>query len=483
LSSSAQLIKLAVEREWKRRERQRLADLLAAFTLEAIADGHGPQLRAMVDEARYAIWLCSRRAGKTVGVAGRLARRSIAVPGGNRVYIGLTKDQAREMMWEPIWLPLLKRYGIEAQHDETRMVTYFDNGSRVRMTGTDDVRHIETELGSALDDAVIDESQSQGDNVLVPLVERILPPALGDRRGGLLLAGTVPEVETGLFWRTWLAGAWSQHNWSMFQNPHFRDPAAIVQEHLDKNPGLTIDSPQIRREYFGEFVFDETVTAYRYNRERNGYSGEPSAKLTNFSVGIDPGTVDRTAIVAWGWSAQARDLWQVHERVWPKRSHVQWSEIAAECQVISRKFPGARFRYDAGSSKNELDTFQRDYGIPVIRAAQKADMPGQVRRFNDLLTQGRAHLLIGSELEQDMLKTRWDLDARARGQFRWSSHWHPDVADAGRYGAQDYFDLFVAPKVFVPKSEDQRETESVQDILNPPEPESWEDMGLRRLGL
>lgn len=438
----------------------------------------------MRDEARYAIWLCSRRAGKTNGVAFRLGRRSLAKPNGNRIYIALTKDQAREIMWEPIWKPMLAKWGLGGEHNETRMVTKFDNGSQVRFTGTDDVRHIETELGAALDDAVIDEAQSQGDTVLVPLVERILPPALGDRMGGLLLTGTVPEVETGLFWRTWQTGDWSKHNWSMFQNPHFPNPQMVVDEHLKANPGLTIDSPSIRREYYGEFRFDESVTAYRYNPERNGYRGAPPTLLTDFSAGIDPGTVDRTAIVVWGWSAQARDVWQVHERVWPKHSQVQWSEIAAECQVIAKKFPGCRFRYDAGSSKNELDTFGRDYGIPVIRAAQKADMPGQVRRFNDLLTQGRAHILIGSDLEQDLLKTRWDLDARALGRFRWSSHWHPDVADAARYGAQDYFDLYEAPKPKRRIKDSEREDEVVKSLLEaPPEDEGWRDGSLERLGI
>ena len=50
-----------------------------------------------------------------------------------------------------------------------------------------------------------------------------------------------------------------------------------------------------------------------------------------------------------------------------------------------------------------------------------------------------------ASLEEDLMRTRWDMDARERGQYKWSSHWHPDVADAGRYGLQAYYDAHIAP--------------------------------------
>jgi hypothetical protein len=98
----------------------------------------------------------------------------------------------------------------------------------------------------------------------------------------------------------------------------------------------------------------------------------------------------------------------------------------------------------------ELDTFGADYGVPLIKAANKSDFPGQVRRVNDLLTRGRAKVMIGSKLEEDYQKARFDADARKRGQWRWSSQWHPDPSEAARYALQAYFDAYREPEVVDP---------------------------------
>ena len=499
--SQAAALRRAADREWRRRQKARTAELLATFTLSALANGHGPQLKFTSDTARWILALCSRRAGKTSGVAARKAVKSLAKPDGNRVYIGLTKDQAREVMWEPIWQPMCQTWRLPVEHDETRMVTYFENGSKVRFTGTDDVRHIETELGSALDEATIDESQSQSDSVLKPLVERILPPALGDRLGTLVLAGTIPTVEAGLFWDLWNTSNWSKHNWSQFDNPFMPNAQRDLDEYLEKNPGLTVDSPIIQRERFGRFKFDKDATAYTYNAGLNGYvptvptwalglrvpSGtcmvaEPWAGADSFAFAIDPGAnTDRVAVVGWAWSARDRNVQHVFDWASEKAKKHTWAQIAKVCSFAAAHFPGIRWRYDAGSSQNTIDTFGRDYGIPLILAAKKTDLKGQVDRNNDLLTQGRAKVMIGSKLEEDYRKAAWDIDARGRGQYRWAKAWHPDASEAARYALQDYFDLYEAPKAFVRRSPGAIEDEAVQALLERPEEnESWMDNDLSR---
>ena len=458
-------LRRAADREAKRRARKLAPD--GGPNLDNLADGHVKQLAFTQDGARWIIALCSRRAGKTTGIAFRALTRALRGK-SNQVYVALTKDQARTVtMWEPIWKPLLRRLGIEAKHDETRMITTFSNGSVIRFTGTDDVRHIETELGSALDEATIDEAQSQSDSVLVPLVRRILPPALADRRGTLVLAGTVPDVEAGLFWDTWAASSWSKHNWSMFDNPHMPGARAELDEYLAANPGLSVDSPVIQRERFGRFAFDKTATAYTYDRKLNGYAPEvpkwlagatfpdgralaavPWPEIEVLSVGIDPGSTDRMAVEVIGWGARA-EVQHVFEWVSPRAAHLTWNQLGEVLGVVAAHYDVYHWHYDAGSSKNELDTFTRLYNVPVIKAAEKSDLAGQVRMVNSLLTSGRLKVIEGSALEEDMRKARWDQDARAKGQWRWASAWHPDPADAARYAARPYFDM--APVALTPE--------------------------------
>lgn len=492
----------AVEREQQRRLRELSGAIVQAMTYAALAAGHTAQQALMEDVARHILALCSRRVGKTTGIAGRNAKRSMDQPNGNRIYIALTKDQARSIMWEPIWKPLCAKWQLPVDHNETRMVTSFNNGAHVRFTGTDDVRHIETELGAALDEATIDEAQSQGDNVLVPLVERILPPALADRRGTLLLAGTIPEVEAGLFWKLWQKSNYSKHNFNVFQNPHFRDAMVRLQEHLDANPGLTIDSPIIQREWFGRFVFDKSATAYTYDPNLNGYdptlqachvtppafrvkSAVPHPYVEMFSVGIDPGSDDRTAIEMWGWGRKSREVQHVFEAVTERGVRVTWGQIAEVLSMVAKRYnPIPWWYYDAGSSQNELDTFQKDYGVPVIKAAMKSDLIGQVRRNNDLLTQGRLKIMRGSALEEDYQKARWDQEARGRGQFKWASAWHPDPSEAARYALQGYFNGYVEPRPEEThqQADARKEEEAWKESLREPVVEPWEDPSLKQFG-
>jgi hypothetical protein len=280
VASLAQQLAEAADR--KARRFQALREIEPPFTAESLCGGprrlHAKQLAAVLDTARFIILLCSRRAGKTVAILNRFVLRCSKRP-SNCVYIALTKDQARTIAWDPPvgigWKRLIREHFGEASdswHNETRMVTTFPNGSQVRFTGASDVKHIETELGSSIDEVVIDESQSSPLSVLHPLVSRILPNCLTDRRGTMILAGTIPEVDGGLFMDKWKNSNWSKHNWSQMENPHMVDPMGELMEQLAANPGLTLDSPVIQRERFGKFVYDKNATAYTYDIGLNGYA-------------------------------------------------------------------------------------------------------------------------------------------------------------------------------------------------------------------
>jgi hypothetical protein len=446
------------------------------FSLDAIARGvngllHVPQFGYMTSEALRIAKRTSRRAGKTFGIAGRYAKRSVAKPNGNRAYIALTKDQAREIIWEPIWKPLCEKWGLcgPRDHNETRMVTTFPNASRVRFTGSDDLRHIATELGAALDEVTIDECQDQSDAVLRALVGKILPPALGSR-GVLTMSGVFPEVEAGYFWDMVESGLWENHNFSMFDNPHYPDPQLVVDNFLRDNQGYSIDSPLVQRDYYGRSVYDAAATAYGYDPKRNRYeptepewlpslpvasgvamAAVPFKGIDLFSAGIDPGTRDRVSLQVHGWGQGAPEIQHVFDWSSTKNAKLTWSQIADVAKVVQQRYGPMYWHYDAGSSQNELDVFTRTHGIPVIKAARKADMPGQVRQVRDLLASGRYKVMAHSSLEEDFQKSRFDADARARGQYKWASHHHPDAGDAARYSLGPYFDAYVAPDTRTPE--------------------------------
>lgn len=471
------------------------------FTLEAIAAGHAPQLKYMEDRLRWIVLMCSRRAGKTLGVAGRYAKRSTARPGGNRIYLALTGGQARDIMWEPIWKPMLERWKIPCSHNETRMVTTFSNGSRVRMAGTDDISAIKKELGAGLDEATVDEAQDQKDNVLRDLCIRILPPAMTDKRGTITVSGVVPEIEAGYFMDLWKHSNWSKHNWSQMDNPHMPHAMAELMEYLEKNPGLTLESPVIQRERFGKFMYDKAVTAYTYSPALNGYDAEcpdwltallngeipewlrpamaaskldalpyahwtkeptdgsarfgvmaskPHPGIDQFSAAFDPGSADRASLSVVGWGSTTEEVQHVFEFSTPRKVNTPLGHLAAWGAVVSHVLNPEAWHWDPGSGKMELDTFGQDYDIPVIRAANKADTAGQIRRENDLLTKALLKIMKGSAAEQDMLKARRDQSSAAAGAWKWDSRWHPDPSESKRYAIGGYFSAFTPPEVVDP---------------------------------
>jgi hypothetical protein len=196
-------------------------------------------------------------------------------------------------------------------------------------------------------------------------------------------------------------------------------------------------------------------------------AADPDPGIDRFSFALDPaGTSDRLSIEGVGWGKGIRHVQHVFELVTPKASAWTQGQWAVVASVANRHYAKAQWRYDAPSA-NEIDTFRRDYHLPVIKCAVKSDRHGQVRRKNDLLHRGVLRVMVGSGWEEDMLRAKRDKAAQERGQFEFDSHWHPDPAEAGRYALQGYFeqpaDPPPPPKPTTPYEEWQRQLQQRQE--------------------
>jgi hypothetical protein len=479
---------------------------LAAFTPEALTttpEGvrHVQQFDFVTCAIRWMVLMCSRRAGKTDGIARRWALASMAKPKGIRIYLALTGGQARDIMWEPKWKPLCDAWGLPCEHNETRMITTFENGSRVRLGGTDDIRAIKKELGAGLDEAAVDEAQDQQDSVLADLCGRILPHAMTDKRGTILVSGVVPEVQAGYYWDLWAKSKWAKFNFSQMENPFLPHAMAELLEYLEQHPGLTMDSPVIQRERFGKFKYDKSMTAYTYSPQLNGYHPEapdwlatvqawmddrfpendvkfleptqaptdgkarfglmasvPHAGIDRFSMSIDQARGDRVSVNVNGWGNATHEVQHVFEWSTPRNAALTMRQIAPIMSLAETHYDLEHRSMDG--VQNELDTFQNDYGVGVVKAPNKQDLPGQVRRSNDLLTKGWAQIMEGSATEEDFQKARWNKDARAKGRYEWASQWHPDPSESWRYSLAGYYAAYEEPEA--PKTPEEIDRERAE---------------------
>jgi hypothetical protein len=318
--------------------------------------------------------------------------------------------------------------------------------------------------------------------------------------GRLVLAGTVPETAAGYFWRTWVANEgvegslWRCVAWSRFDNPHEHDNRKHLDRYLAKYH-LQESDPIVQRNWFGARVFDIAVTAYRYNpacawtgvaapwlasvRLVAGPQGKevevplvavvPPAGVDTFAVGLDPASKrDRYALVMWGWGSASSDVWQIAEWVTPEGAGTLQSQWVAALTVLREHYVNiVRYLRDAGSASETIDLVQRDYHMLVEAVAKgPGSLKGRVDRFADLLGQGRAHPLAGSQLETDLKLCRWDQAARERGKWVWSNTHHGDTADAAGYGLVGYFDAH-EPKA-KPETYEQRMEREFRETFRPP---------------
>jgi hypothetical protein len=415
----------------------------------------------------YQVWSCSRRAAKTTGIAIHDLFVALSEPGTNQIYAALTRGQAKEAMWRTTWIPMVDRVcGLGyAKHNHTNQQTMFPNGSSVAFGGLDDIRHIQTMLGQRLRSFCSDESQGASSTLLKQLVEDVIAPALSDTPGGkYLLAGMLPDVPAGYYYDALTSGRWLVKTWNRFANPHLiEDQFEALRTYLHLT-GLSEDSPEVQRRWFGKLVFDPNATAFRYRPEIAAWNPRPFAfpfeiepgtfkcaipplGIDTFSLGTDPGTRDRWAFVLWGWSSKRRDIcYQIAEWVTPRNARkrngdaTDWNDATAVADCFFSRYETiVRFFRDAGSSQETLDLFGRYIGRMVVKAANKTDLGAQVERFAALLATGRLKIIAGSQLENDLKLATWDTKARVEGRYEWDdSKIHPDVADAGRYALQGF---------------------------------------------
>lgn len=466
------------------------------MNLEQLTGGHEKQLDALTallydNDERFQLWWCSRRAAKTTAVAIALAELATSRDGSNCIYVGITRKQVKNTIWRVIWKPLLERLGVDCKHNETDQQTIFPNGSSVVFGGIDDRKHIETHLGNRLDQFVCDEAQSAPSRLLRALFTDIISPALSDyATGKFLFSGTIPEVPAGYFYELITGkqadgtptGRWLRKNWSRWDNPHLKDQEKALADHL-RASGLTIDHPSVRRDWFGELTFDPEATAYRFDPARSSYHPEranwsigveiepgnllccvPPRGVNAFSIGTDPGTRDRWAMVLWGWDDRKNDVvYQIAEWVTPKKAKkrngqkTDWNDARNAADVFYAHYSViVRFFRDAGSSTETLELFSRYVGRMVIASADKMNLGERIERQASLMATGRCKVIAGSQLEADLKIAKWDQDARAEGKYQWDNRIiHPDVGDAGNYGLEGFIPADL-PVLLTGMSEERR---------------------------
>lgn len=440
------------------------------FTIDDIAGGDTPQRAYLLSKAPFTIALCSKRAGKSYANMVVLAQTAMAAEGVTALYIGLTEKSVKYTIINKLWNPLVRKYGLPFTPVNADLVaTCTTTGSIVRFASSDDQAHIESFMGDTLSGGcvIIDECQSMALNVLQPLVETIIIPSLGDTTeehpepGRLILSGTIPETPYGYFYHKWTEdNGWDKHSWNRFENIFLVRQAEALAKVLEAL-NVTVTNPMVRRLWFGELVFDENDTAYRYVSDRSTYVpakvdrrdigpfhcvfAQIPDDCDRFVVGIDPAQRrDRFALVCWGWNSRRRNrLYQVAEAFTDPGANPFESEWLAVVIEMRRLYRANRFIKDPGSSEPVNDTLYHTHGI-IIEVALKGpgSLKARVDRLADLLQLGVAKVIADGALDGDLKTAKWSINGLEKGKWEFDkSTCSPDISDAASYAVVAYTEV------------------------------------------
>lgn len=264
------------------------------------------------DENRYLFAICSRRVGKST-LAARLLVADALTPNHNGLYVGVKSDQAKGIGCAMV-LKLLSDLGYtqltgrenftdngsieyRVHTDPGGAVIEFNNGSKITFRGNSKAGEADKYQGFMYTFCIVDEVQSQP--CLEYLLNQILGAAMVDKKDSRqLLIGTPPRIPNTYCEKLWKMkdNVYSKFHWDMSKNPYLENDTETEIDIACKRAGVTRDSAFIKREYYGEFVYDTDALIFKNYKT---YKELPKDFLpTKLWIGVDWGFVDHNAIVS-----------------------------------------------------------------------------------------------------------------------------------------------------------------------------------------
>jgi hypothetical protein len=435
------------------------ADFIAASRMsvqQSVAD----------DPSKRKVVRCPRRAGKSwlvlsIGIEGCLRKRSSIW-----LIVGLSRPTIQQIFWG-LLKQLSSQLELGIQFLETPLIAKFPNGSQILFRGAETRSEIEKLRGGQYDGAIVDECKSFSPVVFKELIEDVIEPALGDRRGVLILVGTPGDILAGPFYDATCEPAarfvggdgieresnhlygtpepmpyvWSLHTWTLQDNT---ECPWLWEEALKTKAlrGWSDDHPSWRREYLGHWVVSKNRLVYRYIPRKHDYEDLHEDKWV-YVLGLDIGYKDADAIVVWAYSRTAYDVWQVYGE---KRVKQNITQLAGWIYEVRDSYCGTGpeiMVYDpAGGGSKIIAELAQIHGLYFDKPADKRDKNDFIELMNTEFDLGRLHILpdqggetggVG-QLARELMVNRW-LERTLGTAKRLEDPKTPnDLCDAALYG-------------------------------------------------
>lgn len=396
-----------------------------------------PQNDLINDPARFLAVQCSRRAGKTNGLAIRFLKTLEKYPNSQCIYLALTFDSARDIMW-PVLQELNEKYKLGCKFIESKLWMLHPNGAKLKLMGADMKNFIKRLKGRKYPGVGIDEAQDFGAH-LQSLVDDVLTPSIADYADGwLALTGTPGPVPQGFFFDITQRRkfGYSYHGWTLFENPYMPNPQVFLQD-LKIKREWEDNNPTLLREWRNQWVLDVQSLWVRYNEGKNHYQALPplpGGKTWNYILGVDVGYNDADALAVLAWSDAFPATYLIKEVITAKQG---WTELAEQIQAVMKEYPIYKIVMDEGAlGKKGAEELRRRHSLPV-QPADKTRKQENVEILNDSLRTGRFMAKSASRFAQDSYLIQIDWDKTTPDKIVIKKKPHSDIIDAVLYAFKE----------------------------------------------
>lgn len=397
---------------------------------DLVLDPRFPKQNAFItDTGRFVAAQCSRRGGKTNGLAYRFAKTMERHAGSQCIYLALTRESAKDILW-PVLLELNENHNLGWQFTESKLEVRAPNGSSLKLYGADMKNFIKRLRGRKYPGVAIDEAQDFGIH-LRSLVDDVLTPAISDYADGwLALTGTPGPVPNGYFFDITHGHkfGYSVHNWTLLDNPFMPEPAQFITE-LKARQEWDDNNPTYLREYCNKWVLDTQSLWIQYKESVNHYDTLPTLKW-NYILGVDFGFKDADALAVLAWHESDPNTYLVEEVVTRGQD---LTGVAEQIQALMKKYDIAVITADEGAlGKKMAEEMRRRFHIPM-QPAEKTRKQETVAFLNDTLRTGRFKAKKDSQFAQDSYLIQIDWEKSTPDKITIKKQPHSDIIDSVLY--------------------------------------------------
>lgn len=415
------------------------ARILARQNIPDILDYNFPNQAEFIQHpARKKALFCTRRSAKSYTGGLYLHHTALKYPGCNCLFIGLTRESARAIIWKDILSIIDHKNNLGSIANKSDLSMTHKNGSIIKILGVDkDEEEMYKLLGRKFKLVIIDEASMY--TIDLRNLESLLEPSLVDEDGTICLLGTASNFPRGLFYdiTTRKERGWKLFEWTAHDNPYVSKQWAKALEKIEDERPEYMETPQFKQWYLNHWVIDEEKLVYRFNMQKNLIKAVPhlTAEGWTYVLGVDTGWEDDSAFVLTGYHLHDPHLYVL--KVY-KRKKMTFDDVVEKIEEFMRDphIKPHKIIID-GANKQGVESMRQRSSIP-FEYADKQDKVTFIELCNSDLIQGKIKILDTAEnrpLWEEMTALVWVTDG---DKIKYPKKEHPSLSnhctDAFLYG-------------------------------------------------